>query len=144
MFETVDSAEVMMPSILLPEGKHAWSNVSLRIHILWFYVVYRIKYEDDTELTNVIFLTTAEQINEMVFVEKCQLLDVYLVSPGYINGTNNWKMEKIKQVWEATIQCDELDTRGRIYILEDNSEYKHSYQTIENDEITKRKLILEV
>lgn len=144
MFETEDSSETKMPSTFLPNGKRMWANVSLSMHMQWFYVIYRTQHEGDHELINIIFLTTSEQIIEMLSLENCQILEVYLVSPGYINGSDSWKMEKVKEVWEATLKNDELDTQARIYILEDNSEYVHSYLTMDNDKFTKKELMFEI
>ena len=143
MFETVDSAEAKMPSIFLPNGKRIWSNVSLSMHIQWFYVIYKTEYEDNTELQNVIFLTRDEQIVEMLSLEKCEILEVYLVSPNYINGSDCWKMEKIKEIWEAKLKND-VDTRGRIYVLEDGREYMHSYLTMNSEDFTKKELLIEI
>lgn len=143
MFETIDSAKVEMPSIFLPNGKRIWSNVSLSMHIQWFYVMYKTEYEDDPELKNIIFLTTAEQVAEMSSLEKCQIVEIYLVSPGHINGSDSWKMEKVKEIWKATLK-DESDTRARIYILEDEREYTHSYLTMDKTQFTKSELIFQM
>ena len=141
MFETIDITEVESPAIFKKNGARVWPSVSLNLHIAWFKVIYRMqKPEDDSKIENIIFVTRAEQIAEMILIEDCQILKVYLMSPGHINGSDDWKMDKIKEVWIATLKND-LDQRGRIYVLDDGNEYVHSYITMDKSFFTKKELI---
>ena len=141
MFGTMDSTEIVIPSMPLTDGTHIWTSVNLNMHVHWLYVTYQAQYDDDTKLVEIIFLTEAEQLLEISLNEKIQIIEVYLVSPGYVNGSNSWKMEKVKEIWKATLRLDELDSSGRIYIVEGNCEYVHSYLTMDKGDFTKKELI---
>ena len=144
MFETIESTEAVMPSMFSSPEKHVWWSMHLNTHRQWFYLIYQTQDNNGSELTNVIFLTRAKQIAEMLLIKDCHILEVYLVSPGYINGSNGWKMDKIKEVWRARIRNDEFDMSARIFILDNNTEYMHSYYTTDNDSFTKEELIFKI
>lgn len=141
MFGTVDSCEVVIPAMPLPDGRRIWSSINLNMHVQWLYVTYQTQNESDPELLDIVFLTETEQLVEMSSSENIKIIEVYIVSPSYVNGSNNWEMDKVKEIWKAKLRIDEFDTRGRIYILEDNREYVHSYLTMDKGDFTKKELI---
>ena len=144
MFETKDITEIEAAAMFKNNGTRVWPSVSLNMHIQWFYVIYRLQNpEDDSKLKDIIFVTRAEQIAEMILIEGCQILEVYLVAPGHINKSDNWKMKKIKEVWKASLK-NNSDTRGQIYVLDDGDEYVHSYTTMEKSDFTKKELIFKI
>ena len=144
MFETIDSAKIHMPSECLPNGKKMWASVNLRFHQQWFQVIYKMETEDNSKDPNVIFITDDEYIAGMMLIENCQVLEVYLISPSYVNGSNSWQMDKVKEVWKAVIPSNEFEKRGRIYILENDNKYVHSFETMNKDEFIKDQLIFRI
>ena len=143
MFETMNSDEITMQPMFLAYGARRWDSVNLVIKTQWFFVEYRTKNKDESELLDYKFLANTKQISEMLLIDHYQIVNVYLGSPDYINGSDSWKMEKIKEIWEASLKNDELDPRGRIYVLADGREYVHSYVTMDKNDFTKKELLFD-
>ena len=143
MFETDSIEEIFMPAMALDENLRQWESVNLTLQSQWFYVVYRTIPKNPEKLLNFKFLSTTEQVASLSLIYSYQIVDVYLGSPGYINGSDSWKMEKLKEIWKASLKNNN-DPRGRIYVLDDGREYVHSYTTMESSDFTKKELIFEI
>ncbi|MCW8988120.1 MAG: hypothetical protein OQK75_10705 [Gammaproteobacteria bacterium] len=144
MFETIDAAEIKFPAGLLAEGQRAWQHIKLRLHVPWFYVLYQTEYSDGTKLSNFVFLAKEEQIIDMQSIDNYKIIDIYLVSPGHLNGSDCWKMEKLKEIWTARIKNNETYETVMIYVLQDNSEYTYSLNSDNNEGFIKDKLLIKL
>jgi len=144
MFETVDAAGAKMPPMFLPHETKRWWSVNLIYHRQWFQVIYRFETEEGPGDSNITFCCSSKQVAEMQLIENCKILEVYLVSPGHVNTTNNWKMDKVKEVWKASLKNDKYETLGRIYILENGDEYMSPYELVKKDDFIKDQLIFRI
>jgi hypothetical protein len=144
VFETIDAAEMKFPAGVLAEGQRAWQHVNLRLHVPWFYLLYQTEYSDGTKNSDLIFLAKEEQIVEMLSIEHYKIIDVYLVSPNHLNGSDFWKMEKLKEIWTATIKNNETDENGVIYVLQDNNEYIYTHYENNSEDLIKDKLLIKI
>jgi len=144
MFETIDAAEMNMPVGLLGEGQRMWEFVNYRLHMHWFYMLYHTEFDEDSESSDFALFTNEEQIAKMASFSHVKIIDLYIVSPGYLNGSDRWKMEKIKEIWTSKNKNHESSLEGKIYVLQDNSEYKHPVYTSENEDLIKDKIFVKL
>ena len=144
MFETIDAAEMNIPLGLMEKGQHLWQFVTLRLHVPWFYILYQTEYEGENSSSDFVFVTKEEQILEMLKIERCKIIDIYLVSPSHLNENNCWKMEKLKEIWTATLSKQNQNEEGKIYVLQDGREYTYSLTTLNNEGFTKNELLIKI
>ncbi|MFM9913095.1 MAG: hypothetical protein ACKVN9_06155 [Methylophilaceae bacterium] len=104
MFETYDHAEVPVLKQLSLNGERLWQYVQLHIHIPWLYVEYAVSYEDG-KFKSILFLTDNDQLQSLVDRSDVEITQAHVVTPGYVNQTNVWKMDQLKKVMTANIKC---------------------------------------
>ena len=144
MFETIDAAELNMPMGLLAEGQRAWQFVNYRLHMHWFYMLYKTEFEGDSMSSDFALLTSEDQIVEMASFDHVEIIDIYFVSPGHLNGSDRWKMEKLKEIWTSKIKNDKSGINGMIYVLQDDKEYRRHAYNDKTEELIKDKLLVKI
>jgi len=143
MFETIDTAELKFPPGLLDKGQRVWQYINIRLHVPLFFMHYQTEYSDGTKLINIMLLAKEEHIVDIQSIDNCKIIETYLVSPSHLNGSDCTKMEKLKEIWTASIK-NNTDEMGMIYVLQDNSEYTYSQYTDNNEELIKNKLLIKI
>ena len=121
MFETNDMSRMNNPLTLLGDDNYLWSNVSLRLHVPWFYVVYSIDYEDDSKNLDILFVSNIKELINMSNEIIVHIDQVYLVSPGHLNKSDKWMMEPIDKIMEGSEP--EYNQISHIYIVENGNRY---------------------
>lgn len=125
MFETCDHAEIPIPKELSLNGERLWHYVQLHIHFPWLYVEYAIDYED-YKSKSILFLTTNDQLQELVDRSDIEITQVHVVTPGYVNKTNVWQMDQLKKVMTASITKGRFREPVTIYLLCNGKELIYS------------------
>ena len=144
MFETIDAAEMEMPMGLLNEGQRVWQFVNYRLHMHWFYMLYKTEFEGDSMSSDFALFTSEDQIVEMSSFDHVEIIDIYFVSPGHLNGSDHWKMEKLKEIWTSKIKNDKSGINGMIYVLQDDKEYRRHAYNDKTEELIKDKLLVKI
>lgn len=144
MFETRDSSKMDVPIELLSEGQHIWKSVSVRLHVPCFYVMYQKESKNYIVSTHMDIVSSEEQITDMASAENIKIIDVYLVSPGSLNGSNRWKMEQLREIWTAKTKALDTDKMGMIYVLRNNREYIYSPSIEINEKPMKNNLLIKI
>jgi len=121
MFETNNMSRMNNPLTLLGDDNYLWSNVSLRLHVPWFYVVYNIDYEDDSKNLEILFVSNIKELINMSNEIIVHIEQVYLVSPGHLNKCDKWMMEPIDKILEGSEP--EYNQISHIYIVENGNRY---------------------
>jgi hypothetical protein len=116
MFETYNQAEIPIPKELSLNGERLWHYVQLHIHFPWLYVEYAIDHED-YKSKSILFLTTNDQLQELVDRSDIEITQVHVVTPGYVNKTSVWQMDQLKKVMTASITKDRQREPVTIYVL---------------------------
>lgn len=121
MFETKDTAR--LPCFIANEGEHLWSWVGIILQYAWFQVTYKITADDDLDFTETMFLSQVSQLVEMTTLDNVSIEFVDLVSPGYMNGSERWKMEPLSEIWLCA--SDEWPNQQEyVFLLESGSRYQ--------------------
>lgn len=125
MFETNKGSEFMVPPLLARDGYRIWGDTGHRIHVPWFHVT--VCQTD--ELGRHMRLRFISQIPQLINLAAddngpAQMVSVRLVSPADLNGTGDWQMEPLREIWQGTEpDYDQLST---VYVLADNRRYVDS------------------
>jgi hypothetical protein len=121
MFRTVPQAEVSIPRLFSLNGERAWSVVFKPICLPWFYMTYLIDHRDDDTSQTVLVSSTEQLLAFPLEDGDFSVLEIQLVSPGWINGTGRWKMEPLTEIWRAREK--ESGQLADIFVLQNRSRY---------------------
>ncbi|HEB92837.1 MAG TPA: hypothetical protein ENI94_05095 [Gammaproteobacteria bacterium] len=85
-------------------------------------------------------MSDLEQLEEFSRLKEIKILQVDLVSPKYMNGASGWKMEPLKEIWQA----EEPYNKGQpayVFVLSSNTKYVHSALDTPELELIDKKVI---
>lgn len=123
MFETNAFARIPVPIGLYGDGEDLWTYVALNIHMPWFHVVHETTGEGNYLSKSMLFLSRVEQILFLQQQTDSTILQIDLVSPGYMNGTGLWKMEPLKEIWKG-LESDSKHKQGaHVFVLMSDERY---------------------
>lgn len=89
-----------------PPGEDRWNAVEVALHMPFFWVQFGQKEtpDDDLEIVRTWLLSTSVELESLLAQhqrQEVQLKTVSLVTPGYINGSDGWKLEPLKAIWSC-------------------------------------------
>jgi hypothetical protein len=108
---------------------------------VWFYFLYEVK--DDLESdTKMLLVPKPSQLDHLICCEKMKAISIYLLSPSYVNKTDNWKLHKINKISKATSKLN----GSPIYqcVLENDFAYIDGICDDENEDILKFETIFSI
>lgn len=121
MFETNEAAR--LPSFFANDGEYLWSHIGIHLQHAWLQVSYRITVENDQDISETILLSHVDQLIEMQNRDNIKIAFVDLVSPGYVNGSDRWKMEPLREIWLCA--SDKWPNQQEyVFLLESGARYK--------------------
>jgi hypothetical protein len=106
MFVTYEEYKAPFPSFFGKELTY-WKATELALHRLWFLVSISQPDPDDSDsfpasrtllISNI---ADVEQFAKPQAASQLQLDAVFIVTPGHVNGSRQWKMEALRSVWRA-------------------------------------------
>lgn len=129
MFQTADCYRNSAFSSIAGDGQHIWTTVSLPLNRPWFFVTCNTMTNQGL-FTNSIMISSIAQVLELTSLDgdNVKLGDVHLVSPGWVNRTATWKMDRLQAVWEG---LHPLGIRVQIFSLTDGRCYLDTPKDIE-------------
>lgn len=96
MFITHKPAEIFLGAYLGDDSTQYWQYVEQTTHCPWFYA--RVGRQQGSEaLTSMVMLPSISALEQLLNEQGADiwLLDIQLVSPAYLNGSDGWKMERL-------------------------------------------------
>lgn len=118
MFHTVPTAEIPFLFNLYNNGGRSWRWVELGLQIPYFLAFLRKVVGHDAEIRQQVMLSHLDDVLELASLHDntLQVTEIWLLSPGYMNGTDTYRLGKIKEIWQGKA-C-----RGRhMYVMEDGA-----------------------
>ena len=102
MFITNRQAEVHGSQTMLEPGHQGWHFVQQHLMSPWFHTTIT-RYEAGLEIDDVVFVDSLQTLTSILeLTEKgVQVKSVQLVSPGWLNGTGDWHMERLLEVAQS-------------------------------------------
>ena len=120
MFITNEASNIFNPFSPKENKEYIWSNVSLRLHIPWFYIVYSVEGEYGTH-SSMVLVASVVHLIDLNNDDQINIQQAYLVSPGYVNSTDQWRIEPIKEIFSGIEP--EYEQMSYIYVLENGGRY---------------------
>jgi len=120
MFETHNSGRLVSPLGLYDDDSYLWSYALLRLHVPWFYMIYKTDIDEDGYKRDIALLSNISDLidanNHDIQIDK-----VYLMSPAHLNKSDDWMMEPIKEILSGTVP--KHNQIGNVFILENGNRY---------------------
>lgn len=118
MFETVRESEMKIGR-LLSEDVAMWPFVTIPLFMEWF-VVKRSCLNDGLCMADTVLLQGVRSLLEAMqsYGSAFKIDAIHLVSPGWMNETGEWRMDKLTEIWECE---DRSDMSSYIFVLEDGN-----------------------
>ncbi|WEK28483.1 MAG: hypothetical protein P0Y58_16375 [Candidatus Pseudomonas phytovorans] len=132
MFITHKQAELALGELLGDGSTQCWQYVEQTTHCPWFYV--KVAFQQDNEaFTSMLMLPSISSLEQVISEQTAglRLLDVQLVSPGYLNGSDGWMMEKLLELRETV--DDIREEAVYVYSLEGGKIYTEGLGSAEAD-----------
>lgn len=97
MFLTLDHAEIPVGALL--KGGHTWRYVEYLAAFPYFHVT-ALDVDDDRTRPTTLLVYTVHDLLDLAAAESqgWRIQSVQLVSPGRMNGTGEWQMEKLREI----------------------------------------------
>lgn len=127
MFATYKQAEIPLGTYFGDENTQHWQYVEQTLHCPWFYV--KLARQNGEEVMISMLLIPSTPAFEQLLGEQGNdiwLKDVQLVTPGYMNGSDCWEMERLLEISEVVE--DREDSCSYRYRLEGERLYSESRQ----------------
>ncbi len=118
MFITHRKAEVRGSLALLEPDHQGWHFVQQHLMSPWFHTTIS-RYEEGLELQDVVFVDNLQGLISILELREIgqQVKSVQLVSPGWLNGAGDWRMEMLVEVSQSQ------DGTSLRYTLQDGRHY---------------------
>jgi hypothetical protein len=135
MFITNKAFRSSISAILADPVEQRWTVTEMPVDLPWFLVTFRhvesIDGSDAFEITRTVLLSDLKDLEPWAHLEtegSLHLESVQVITPGYVNGTHDWKMDPLKAVWTA----EEPSVAGEIVeIYETTAGVKYAYSFLE-------------
>jgi len=129
MFHTQPEAELKFPRVMNSFGERSWQWIEIAIHIPLFLVSGDMKLVDGTVGRDWIFGNIRDVLNLIDTSSGTSInLQIGLLSPGHMNGSNSYQLGKVKEIWRHPNEPSQL------FVLVDGTKLRYSYnEDSEND-----------
>jgi len=141
MFHTFAPAEVPFPPGMTQEGRKHWWYVEYCLFLPWFHVTYEITEPDnDFKFTLMRLFMQVEHFVEFSKWDDVIIKEPSIVTPKYMNGISEWRMDPLKEIWQANSPDRPKDIL-HIYVLKDGKLYQDRDKNYPEDTLLNKKLI---
>lgn len=106
MFITRSSYKSSLTGLFSPDGEQMWDATEIALFQSWFLVTMDVREVDDDQFASAstVLLSNFRSVEPLLQSgqdSNIRLRSVHIVTPGHRNGSRDWKMEKIRSVWEG-------------------------------------------
>lgn len=104
MFVTQKQAETKARSGMLQPEQQGWDCVQQSLNLPWFHVTV-VRTEQAMEVHSVVLVHNIQALKAILTPGVDRVKSIQLVSPGWINGTGDWRMEPLAAAVESIDGC---------------------------------------
>lgn len=108
MFITHQSSKSAFSEMLGGEALALWNEVELSLQTPWFIVDVRQTDPAEfgaVEMTRTLLLPNLQALEQIAQLQETEgqvrLVSIHIVTPGYLNGSDEWRMDQLRAVWSA-------------------------------------------
>jgi hypothetical protein len=138
VFRTNRNAELLRGFSIGPDGVQFWPFVKLELAIPWFYLQL-VEGDGQATFRSMMLVPSTDLLVELTAIQDDDLWieQAQLVTPGHINNTGQWKMERLLEL--HLIRDAQGGDAGNLYRVEGGGTYstsgEHSVDGQQNTEL---------
>ncbi|MFH1493366.1 MAG: hypothetical protein ABIG70_01035 [Pseudomonadota bacterium] len=101
MFDTHPEAEITLARSFSPSGQRSWHWVELSLQIPFFLLSVNLETEEGCFRREFLFSQIKDALG-LISASRSIIdrLEIGLLSPGYMNGSNTYQLGRVKEVWK--------------------------------------------
>ena len=141
MFITRENYKSPISALLTGKGEAGWTATELALQRIWFLVHIEESEHDGhgvvaTPRTMLLFdLKSVEDLMGSNNRDGHRLKSVYIVTPGYINGSDNWKMDQLRAVWQGRERIEDEEIPMDIFETVSGKRYPEMFGSLSSEEL---------
>lgn len=121
MFNTQPEAEHKFLSAINPKGERCWQWIEIAIHAPLYLVSGDAEIEGVSLGRDWLFGQLRDVLSLMNTSKGALMnIEIGLLSPGYMNGSNSYQLGKIKEIWQHP------DGTSKLFVLVDGTKLRYS------------------
>ena len=144
MFETYKEAELEAPKLILDTRNQAWDYIFRRSHSCWFHVVAQRINKNSAYISRIFYFDNLEHLQALKLDYSVKIAELSLVSPGHINGTDNWNMDLLEKIIVGFEPNTEHEQTALIFHLKNGNKYIDSALDTHVEDLTNLKIAFEI
>jgi len=145
MFETRRNSEVFLPKVFQgSEDTQAWSHVSKRLHTPWLYIICCPSGKEVDQAPKILFLSNAMDLLVIQKDTSSTISEAYAVLPGYLNGSDSWKMSLLDHILIGNEPIADLEQHAYIYVLKNKQRFVDSALSTKEDDLKSIRLLCRI
>ena len=121
MFITREAYKSHFSALFLQNGEAAWSATEIALQQTWFLIQFQeigVSCNSEFALSRTVLLFDFQSVEQLILSvndSNVRLKSVHIVTPAHVNGTNDWKMDQLRAVWNGIVSVDERETSTNIF-----------------------------
>jgi hypothetical protein len=141
MFITRDAYKSPVSALFLRNGEAGWSATELVLQQTWFLVqLQEFDAVDESEFSccRTVLLFDFQSVEQFILSNqegKVRLKSVHIVTPGHVNGSDSWKMDQLRAVWQGIEPIDEFEVPMDIFETVTGEKYTASFTGLSTKEL---------
>lgn len=138
MFRTPIAAEEPLFGQLFGEDYRVWKYVELTLPHVWFYVTI-VERVQTIEVKSILMIDSVALLEDLLSApySGCTVESIYVVTPGRLNGTGDWRMERLLRIEHLS----EQDSVAHLYVVKNNTTYVDGDRGLTTRMCTQRSVI---
>jgi hypothetical protein len=141
MFITKSAYKSPVSAFFTGRGEVAWSATELALQQIWFLVqLEEIEAAGGSgfSISRTVLLFDFQNVEQFIQSDpgdRARLKSVHIVTPGHVNGSDNWQMDQIKAVWQGREPVDDYEIPMDIFETVSGKKYSASFSDLSIEEL---------
>lgn len=133
MFITRVAYKSPVSALFIGRGDVAWSATELALQQIWFLVQledFEVPGGSGFTSSRTVLLFDFQNVEKFIQTapgDKARLKSVHIVTPGHLNGSDNWQMEQLRAVWQGREPVDDYEIPMDIFETVSGKKYSASF-----------------
>lgn len=144
MFITRTAYKSPVSALFIGRGEVAWTATELALQQIWFLVQLEeveVGGGSGFSVSRTVLLFDFQLVEQFIKSDKsdqgdkARLKSVHIVTPGHVNGSDNWQMDQIKAVWQGREPVDDYEIPMDIFETVSGKKYSASVSGLSIEEL---------
>lgn len=141
MFITRDAYKSPVSALFLGSGEAGWLAAELALQQVWFLVhLEEFDSVDDPAFSSsrTVLLFDFRSVERFILSNqdgRVRLKSAHIVTPGHVNGSDSWKMDQLRAVWQGRELVDDYEVSMDIFETVSGEKYPASFSGLSIEEL---------